>query len=171
MTQEREGSKQQGLSRNFYTETRASICREALRNSMGLSSGRGSHPPSVEGCSQVCQSLALPVCYESKQHTASRFQKIPGHTEADAGRDHCNGTSEGHGPVMARACYRGTPVENRRQVGQGTSADNCSEEICLKRSREMGLEMNVGWREDHAKIERITVCWRVSGYGLSEMET
>lgn len=54
---------------------------------------------------------------------------------------------------------------------QRAGTDNYFEEFCLKDRREMGLEMNVGWRESFAKMRRITECCRAGGHGLFEKET
>lgn len=50
------------------------------------------------------------------------------------------------------------------------STDNSYEEFYSKRSREIGLEVNVGWRECYAKMGRITACLRAGGHDPFEKE-
>lgn len=51
------------------------------------------------------------------------------------------------------------------------STDNSYEEFYSKRNREIGLEVNVGWRECYAKMGRITACLRAGGHDPFEKET
>lgn len=51
------------------------------------------------------------------------------------------------------------------------STDNSYEDFYSKRSREIGLQVNVGCRESYAKMGRITASLRAGGCDPFEKET